>query len=495
MNTSILRAPSSVNRLINRMQLLPLVESCETVWPSKLDIQLILPTYKADLRDLQSTLEVDSSHWFRETDDKDILNFQVAFASICYESTAFIISEELAAELQPIKDLYIWSKLMHLSTRKMMISLMFKQYSKTLLGEDWHYNFGTLSSFWGFVWDLLDFDRDMNVIDRNVVEVIELVSFRLLQSKSIPLFVKGITILEECIHKTRGYSLMDYETVYKELLKHTWRLSSKDERNQQASIILLAAMLECVRTLEVERNQLLTLIQNFTQPSRADNLMDILLKGLKESCTMNKSIGLLDILLQLLSIDHANIRVISEELLDGFNNNGPNNADSGANDSLVLIKDAVKINSADWWQDIIVHNISRFHRWTSKLLRLLVSEIDKFEKFNALHYQYLACAMFFLIRPRELDTVEKFEGILKLMVTFVEKIINRLTSLIASADGITYSSLKICNLLVKANVACLRSRATLVHKACSSGMMASTINKEFQQSQQLNKMMVRINRW
>ncbi|XP_065078801.1 uncharacterized protein LOC135701802 [Ochlerotatus camptorhynchus] len=499
MDTNINRAPSPIKRLLNRMKLLPLIESCETVWPSKLDMQLILPTYEADLRNLRSALENDSFQLLQETDNEDVLKFQVSFMSCCYESTAFLLSEELATEQQSLREGFIWSKLMHFSTRKAMVSHLFKQYRKTLLDEDWFYHFGSLSSFWGFVWDLLDFDRDLNLIDRNVVELIEQVSFRLMQSKSVQLFVKGVTVLEECIHKTRGHSLVDYETIYRELSKHTWRLSSEDERNQHASIIMLAAMLECVRVLEVERNQLMTLIQNFAQPSRADSLMDIVLKGLKESCAVSKSIELMENLLQMLAIDHDCIRVISEELLDDSNNNRSTDTDGNANFSLAVMKGTGKIDlrSADWWKDIIVPNRGRFHRWTRKLLRLLISEIEKFENFHAIHYQYLCCAMFFLVDSKSSDTADPVGGIFQLLVAFVKKMVNRVEPVIAAAGETSYSNLQTCKLLVEANVACVRDYATFVPEARPSGMKGNGVEGSIasRQLQHLNKLQQKISRW
>lgn len=474
-------------KLVSNLKLLPLIESSELVWPSRLDIQLMAPTYETDLHKMKTLLEDDPSQLLQESEDNDVLRFQVSFISCCYESTAFMLSEELAAELQTLREEFVWGKLMKLTTSDTLISKLFEYYRRTLLGEDWFYQFGDVTSFCSFVWDLVAFDRDMRLIDRNGMQLVEQFCFKLMRSKKVQLFVKGVMVLEECIHKARDRSLMDYEMVYRELEKQKWRLLTEDERSQNASIILLTGMLECVKVLEVDRNQLMTLISNFSQICRADDLMKILLKGLKLSTSVGTSIALLDVLLQLLAVDHDDLRIVPEEPAEecdldevGF--------------PLILMNGTQRIDtySDDWWKDIIDQNRGRFHRWTKKLFKLLMSEIGKYENFNVTHFQYLSYAMFFTIHSGESVTTEQIECIFQSMVSFVKRMVNRIETQITSGMP-TNSTLRNCMRLVAANVAC-----TIHYGRCMS--ISEPDERDVSghgslQTQSLNKLLLKVQHW
>ncbi|XP_058826988.1 uncharacterized protein LOC131686972 [Topomyia yanbarensis] len=259
----------SVDRLVSRMKLPPLVESCEVMWPTKQEIDLILPSYEEDLLSLGALLGKHLVLLLEEVPE-NMMKLQTSFIACCYESTAFILSEEIGEIQQAIRDEYIWKQLMFRSDSKLTVYGLITYYRKSLLKEDWFFQFGDLSSFWGFVWELMAVDSVQNFIDRVIVDLIEQVCFKLMRSKSIQLLVKGMMLLEECIYKTRSCSLVYYERVYEELLVNTWRMFETDKRNQQISIVLVAARFECVKVSEVDRNHLLTLVQDFKRWSKTD---------------------------------------------------------------------------------------------------------------------------------------------------------------------------------------------------------------------------------
>nr|XP_019552964.2 uncharacterized protein LOC109422612 [Aedes albopictus] len=481
----------SLPKLVSHLKLLPLIESCEAVWPSRLDLQLMAPSYETNLQKLRLLLECDPSQLVQESTEPDVLNLQVSFITCCYESTAFMLSEELAAELQTLREAFVWSKLMVLATSRPLISKVFQHYRRMLLAEDWFYQFGDLTSFCAFVWDLVAFDQDeMRLLDRTAMELIEQICFRLLRSKKVQLFVKGVTVLEECIHKARGHSLVDYESVYKELGKQAWRLAEEDERIQNASIILLTGMLECVRVLEVDRNQLMTLISNFSQLSRADELMEILLKGLNQSNAVGTSIALLDILLQLLAIDHDGLRVVPDESAEEYN---PDEMVC----PLIMTNGNQKIDTRydDWWKDIIDQNKGRFHRWTMKLFRMLLSEIGKFENFNVTHYQYLCYTVLFSIHCEQISSLVQIGITHRTMVSFANRMVNRLESLMGDTSSKPIdSTLRSCMHLITAVVACVKNTERFV-PAVGETRENDVTNLGNYQSQCLNKLLSKVQEW
>ncbi|XP_062563668.1 uncharacterized protein LOC134226727 [Armigeres subalbatus] len=475
--------------LISHLKLLPLVESCESVWPTRSELQLMAPTYESDLRKLQLLLDCDPSRLVQESEEKDVLDFQVAFIACCYESTAFILSEELAAELHTLRDEFVWDKLMLMTTSEILISRLFNYYRKMLTGEEWYYQFGDLCSFCGFVWDLVHFYQDMSYINRNAMELIERICCRLMHSKRPQLFVKGVMLLEECIHKARGHSLVDYEMVYKELNRQTWRLFEGDERIQKACVVMLTGMLECVRVLEVDRNQLMTLISNFTQFSRADEMVEILLKGLKQSNAVECSMALMDVLLQLLSIDHESLQVVPDASVTEYSLDE-------MYFPLVIMNEMQKIdlNSTDWWKDIIEQNKGRFHRWTKKLVRLFISEIEKFENFHVAHNQYISYLMLFTFHVGASEPPEQASIIFQQMVTFARKMVNRIDSMISGDKQSTIDSttLRNCMRLVAANVACVKNYKQFITVA-ESGDDIDHLSKL--QSLRLNQLLKKTRFW
>ncbi|XP_058822206.1 uncharacterized protein LOC131683865 [Topomyia yanbarensis] len=442
----------SVDRLVSRMKLPPLVESCEMMWPTKQEIDLILPSYEEDLLSLGALLGKHLVLLLEEVPE-NMMKLQTSLIACCYESTAFILSEEIGEIQQAIRDEYIWKQLMVRSDSKLTVSSLIAYYRKSLLKEDWFFQFGDLSSFWGFVWELMAVDSLQNFIDRETVDLIEQVCFKLMRSKSIQLFVKGVMILEECIYKTRSCSLVDYERVYEELLVNTWRMFETDERNQQISIVLVAALFECVKVMEVDRNQLLTVIQDFKRWSKTDVLMDLLLRALERSKSTNKSLALLEQIIVLLTVDHPNIQVtqLSSEELDECNNNNTENY------ALLIMdgNDLIDQTAPRWWKKVTQYTHGRFHRWTMKLLQMLVMEVGKIENRGTLHFQYLACILFFIIDCPGVDfkesSPETFINILQLMVSFLENGAQQLDQMreMAKETDVTYLS------YVKFFVACI----------------------------------------
>ncbi|XP_058455019.1 uncharacterized protein LOC131432635 [Malaya genurostris] len=416
----------SAERLIGKMKLPPLVESCETVWPTKQDLDLILPTYEDDLLTL-GTLLGKHPGLLLEQIPENMINFQTSLIACCYESTAFLISEEIAGIQQTIRDDYIWKQLMVRSDSELIVAGLFAYYRKMLLKEDWFFQFGDLSSFWGFVWDLMEFDTAHKFLDRDRVNFIELVCIKLMRSKSIQLCVKGVIVMEECIYKTRGKALVDYEAVYEEMSAHTWRLFETDERNQQISIVLMAALFECVKVIEIERKPLLTLIQDFKQWSKTDDLMDLLLRALQRSENTNQSLALLEQIIILLTVDHPNIKVthLLSEHSDEIDSN--NNSEAETNYALLIMdgSDRIDLSVPRWWENMTRHGQGRFHRWTLKLLEMLVMEVGKIENRGILHFQYLACILFFVIDCPGVDlnvsSPDTFSSVIQLMVDFLEQ--------------------------------------------------------------------------
>ncbi|XP_055551055.1 uncharacterized protein LOC129733311 [Wyeomyia smithii] len=406
----------SIERLVGRLKLPSLIESCKTVWPNKLDVELLLPKYEDDL------LALGKSVSFLLGQALEDIDLQVLIIACLYESTAFILSEELDDIQKAIRKDYVWDYVLKLPEAKSIVDNLYKYYRKVLLSADWFYNFGDLTSFWNFSWDLLEQEAIKYIyLDRDSVDLIEKVCFNLLRSDSTHLCIKGVTILEECIHRTRNRSLVNHEAVYNELLTQTWRLFENDERNQQISIVLLAALLECVRILEVDKNQLRSLVRDFRSWAKTDSLMEILLQCLERCKNVSKTLFLLEQIILLLTIDHPNIHITQ------FSDVDSNNNEDETSSALHITDGSSEIDFAlpDWRSKAYECSSGRFHRWSIKLLQMIVKEVEKIENNNTLYFQYLACILFFIIDCPGLvyktNSGESFNRIARLLVSFLEK--------------------------------------------------------------------------
>ncbi|XP_055630250.1 uncharacterized protein LOC129771030 [Toxorhynchites rutilus septentrionalis] len=468
----------AVDQLCSRLKLLPLVESCEQAWPTRIDLQLIVPNYQNNLFALREMIRENGSLLLSEVTD-NMLRVIISVIQCCYESTAFLLDEGLADVQRSIRDEFVWDKVVVHHSSGMIMLTLFKHYEKVLLSDSWFYHFGDLSSFWGFVWDLLGSDVQHCLLNRSVVALIEQICFKLMRSQSIQLCIKGVTIIEECIYKTRNCSLMDYEVLYDQLFLSTWRMFENDERNQKISVILLNALIECIKVLEVDRNQLFTVIRHFDNFSRADALMELLLKGLAASKTLERSTALIKYVILLLTIEHSHLRVLERRDIVAFNS-GDLESKTSIADELIIMDGRDIIGVTDWWKIAEQLDHSRFHLWTSKLLYMLATEIDKLDDVTV-YLQYLICVLFFIIDCPGLcfDSSNVFIDTINLMVTFLRKYANTLNCAFMLGEDMN-TSMKGCvqffhaavQLLKEFSIGVLRNHPNLsdsLTKGCGNG--------------------------
>lgn len=76
-NSSSPPSLGSLPKLVSHLKLLPLIESCEAVWPSRLDLQLMAPSYETNLQKLRLLLECDPSQLVQESTEPDVLNVSI----------------------------------------------------------------------------------------------------------------------------------------------------------------------------------------------------------------------------------------------------------------------------------------------------------------------------------------------------------------------------------------------------------------------------------
>ncbi|XP_055608332.1 uncharacterized protein LOC129755734 isoform X1 [Uranotaenia lowii] len=465
--------------LIGKLKLLPLVESCEKVWPSRLDFEAILPSYQENLLELRSLLlpemvdddDNEVEKLFELAGDigcraKSLRELQISIIMSCFESTAFVLSDELGQMQQDLRQRYVWDKVLlkPAGDGQNILKQLIATYKANLLREDWFYYYGDLSGFCQFVWDLMELG-DKSFIDRDTIELVQQICLKMIDSETIQLALKGISLLEECIYKTREKGFINYEKVYERLFDQTWRIFETDERDQQFSIILMSALLECVKVLEVDRNQLMSTIQNFGTWSKADSLMNLLVGAVERSKDPKNSLALFDHIVLLLNIGHSTFKIIpfkttKEDKTTDSNPYIESNGSEKACNQLVIYDsgNVLSFSNKNWWETIMKLNHNRFHRWTVRLLETIIAQVERFDfpnplfhqvssrtehSFNGfikilIFFQYLCGILFSIIDCPGLNfkggSEQCFDTVVQLMMSFLEKLASYLDRLLLKKD-------------------------------------------------------------